>query len=151
MTKSMLELIVFGSIITFCLAIGTWNLHVDNQRMKHSLDYYDANYLRKQGGTTSWPGSKGGWVNYDLRSFDAGKHWYVVTNNGDGFVIVGEAEKIYPGLIDNLDAWDAIVNYAQSNGPISLNNSQQVQLMERAGFQIKSTPTVQLNVVNTNK
>jgi hypothetical protein len=129
------ETYLFGIIIILCLATGCWNLHTDNVKMKSELDYYNTNYLSKIGGTSTWNGQM---LVYNLRSFDAGKHWFAVTNSGDGFVVVGEAEKLYPGLIDNLKAWDEIVKYTASNGPITLNNSQQVQLMERAGFVIKT-------------
>ncbi len=49
--------------------------------LEKSKNYSDSTYLRKQGGTSTYGGGELGkdFINYDLRSWDAGKNWYAVT------------------------------------------------------------------------
>lgn len=51
----------------------------------------------------------GGFLNFDLRSFDGGQVWYAVENQpGSGFKILGEADAVYPGLRKSLAALDKL-------------------------------------------
>jgi len=92
----------------------------------------DTTNLYKQGGTTIG----GKLINYNLRSWDAGKNWYAVDYNFDTkeFKIIGEAEKVYPGLLHHLESWDRLTNYVKNNGPINLSDKKGVSIFEEAGF-----------------
>lgn len=57
----------------------------------------------------------GGFLNYDLRSFDGGKVWYAVEREpGGGFRILGEADTIYPDLRQSLAALDQLTDLGYS-------------------------------------
>lgn len=112
--------------------------------LKQQKVYWDTTYLRKSGGTTTFgpKGLKNPILNYDLRSWDAGKNWYAVDYNfkTEELKILGEVEKIYPGLMKHLEAWDTMTQYAQKYGPIKLTDPEGVRIMEKAGFEIVTDP-----------
>jgi hypothetical protein len=120
-------------IILLIMSCTTWSERYNN--IKRNLDYYQTNYLWKTGGTIM---PNGHIINYQLRSFDAGRHWYAVDTKNDNFIILGEANTVYPGLMEHLDAWDRIVKYAVQNGPINLSTPDGVKLLQSAGFEIKT-------------
>ena len=115
--------------------------HMDEfNRMKRNKAYCDTTELVMQGGTTTF-GGKGlnnPWLNYRLQSWDAGKNWYAVDYNYDTheFKILGVADTVYPGLLNHLKAWDKMTEYAQKHGPIKLDDTTGVKVMEDAGFTI---------------
>lgn len=92
----------------------------------------DTTNLYKQGGTTIG----GKLINYNLRSWDGGKNWYAVDYSFETkeFKIIGEAEKVYPGLLHHLKAWDTLTNYVKDNGPINPSDEKGVSIFEAAGF-----------------
>ena len=112
-----------------------------------TLEISKKNYLRKQGGTTygririnkeyEVDRTLGkDFINYDLRSFDGGKNWYAVDYNFETkeVKIIGEAEKVYPGLLNHLESWDRLINYVKDNGPINPSDEKGVSIFEKAGF-----------------
>jgi len=108
--------------------------------LKRVKEHYNTTYLEKKGGTKLFRGIDKPWLEYDLRSWDAGKNWYAVDYNFDTqeLKIVGEAEKIYPGLMEFLDAMDKLTDYVEKNGPINPIDSRGVEVLESAGFKIKN-------------
>lgn len=85
-----------------------------------------------------WIGTECFWVNYDFRSLDGGKHWYAVSNNIDSgtVVILGEADKVYPGLMRCMSDWDGLFDYVKTNGPINPSHPEDLQKLESAGFTV---------------
>ncbi len=109
---------------------------VENQRLQRDVNYYRSTYLRMQGCTSLWSGSNGKMITYDIRSFDGGKKWYAVEIVNDTIEIKGKVDVVYPGLMDSLKAWDAIVDRAIRYGPLHLSNASDVQVLTNAGVQI---------------
>lgn len=136
----ILSAVFFGLLMSYIYAQFINPKVREYKSLKQQEAYWDTTYLRKSGGTRTF-GPKGfdnPILNYDLRSWDVGKNWYAVDLNfktGE-LKIIGEAEKIYPGLIEHLSAWDAMTKYVQKNGPIKLTDPNGVKIMEKAGFKI---------------
>lgn len=121
------------------LGFSTSRLAQDNKRMARKVGYYDTNYLRKQGATSLW--STNGALNYDLRSWDGGKHWYAVTTENDSVIIIGETETVYPGLMRHLSDIDALIKHAETIGPLNPAKVEDRIFMETHGFTITNKST----------
>jgi hypothetical protein len=135
-----LPILVLLALALVALGIYVKNLHETNTRLKRDNDYYTTTYLRKQGGTSMWKGSGGKMVNYELRSFDAGKTWYAVERHGElgeYLTILGKAEVVYPGLMDSLRKMDALIEHVEKNGPLTFKSDHDMQLLKDIGFQVE--------------
>jgi len=129
----------FTLFLTFTigfLGATTWRLWEKNTLLKRDLSYYQSTYLRKQGGTSLWPGSHGNMFMYDLRSFDGGRSWYAVKSKDNVLIVLNEAETIYPGLLNSLAALDEVTTKVTANGPLKLSDPNDRKLLEGAGFQV---------------
>jgi hypothetical protein len=129
---------ILGMLVVLCFVslMEVHSSHEKNKRLQRDLTYFDTTYLRKSGYTAFWSGTNG--VNYDLRSFDAGKNWYAVEMDTakDTLIIKGPAETVYPGLMKTLQDWDNIVQYAEKHGPLNPNNADDVELLMKNGFTV---------------
>lgn len=137
---SISTIATIGILLGLCIgfAIGLRNYIDVNKRLRKDCDYYGSTYLRKQGATSLWGGSKGGMINYDLRSFDGGKNWYAVSNTpDDGVIILGKADDVYPGLLKQQEGLSALFDYVKTNGPLTLTNQTQINMLKNAGFEVK--------------
>ena len=136
--------IVTAVVIIFCIIGYRARIkpHLDEfNRLKYNQQYMDTTYLRKQGGTRLY-GPKGfdnPWLNYDLRSWDCGKNWYVVNTDSNQFKIVGRADVLYPGLVEQLTSWDKMTEYVQKHGPIKLSDPEGLKVMKNAGFTVQKS------------
>lgn len=108
------------------------------KRANQDLDYYHTTYKTRSGATILWPGSKGEMLNYQLQSFDGGRNWYVMRSDGSNVYVQGNVEKVYPGLLSHLDAMSALVEQVEKHGPLSLGDSNSVDMLRSLGFQVKS-------------
>lgn len=110
-------------------------------QLKRNKVYTDTTYLRKSGGTSTFGpnGFNNPVINYDLRSWDAGKNWYLVDRDfkTDEFKVIGLVDSIYPGLIEHLESWDRMTDYVNKNGPIQLTDSEGLKILTDAGFTVK--------------
>lgn len=108
------------AIVCFILGYVTKSVFFPSKTKseQNSLDYFDEKYLSKQGFTKMYGDGQG--INYNMKSFDGGKNWYVVKYNFDSeeLKVLGSVDDVYPGLMDNLDNWDKLLEYVQSNGPL---------------------------------
>lgn len=101
-------------------------------RAEQTIEHMTEHTGRKSGVTSLLTGTN---INYDLRTFNSGKTWYAVERDSDwGLSIIGEAEEIYPGLLDHIKAMDRLTQHVQENGPIGIDD---IQLLEDAGFEVK--------------
>lgn len=110
-------------------------------RLERNKNYIDSTYLHKQGSTSTYGGGEFGkdFINYDLRSWDGGKNWYATKYDFDKkeLKILGEAETIYPKLLQHLEAWDKLTEYAQKNGGVkSSEDTTGIELLKGAGFTV---------------
>jgi len=82
--------------------------------------------------------------NYDLRSWDGGKVWYAVEYDKDcvdglwGLKILGRADTLYPGLVEFVVGWNNILQYVKDNGPIGIDDSEGLKVLEESGFTVKT-------------
>ncbi|KKL90594.1 hypothetical protein LCGC14_1903180, partial [marine sediment metagenome] len=59
----------------------------------------------------------GDMISYNLKTFDGGKHWYATEYDEDwGVIILGEAEEVYPGLLEHIEAMDKIYTWSSVIG-----------------------------------
>ena len=138
---SYLPILVVIVLGLFAIALYAHRLGQENKRLKRDNDYYSKTYLRKQGATSLWEGSKGEMLNYDLRSFDGGVSWYAVQEQGElgqYLKVLGDVDVVYPGLMKSLSAWDAITDHVTKNGPLKLDNAADIGMLIKAGFQVKT-------------
>jgi len=111
-------------------------------RLESNQAYYDSTYLRKQGGTSTFGpnGFDNPIINYNLRSWDGGKHWYATEYDDDwGIIILGPVDTIYPGLLEHLNGWDRLTNHVMENGPINFTNTDDIEILEGAGFTVNKS------------
>lgn len=135
-TRDTLINMIWAFVLTLFLTsslfwISLLNANNRADRAELTIERLTEHTGRKSGGTSLLTGTN---INYDLRTFDSGNTWYAVKRNDDwGISIIGEAEEVYPGLLDHLEAWDTLTEYVQKNGPIDANS---IQLLEDAGFKV---------------
>jgi hypothetical protein len=133
-------IIAFFGVLVMCYVQFINPKVIEYKHLKRDQEYISATDLRKSGGTTLF-GTQAFYnpiLNYDLRSWDAGKNWYAVDFNyktGE-LKILGEVEKIYPGLMKHLTGWDDLTKYVEKNGPIKLTDPNGIQVLEKAGFEV---------------
>lgn len=147
-------MIALPLVLVIGLVAGLWlgyRWHKNTVRGElRQASYYKRHHLRRRGGTSMVPGAD----NYDIASFDGGRNWYAVQDStvelvtmDDGSTgrifdlkIVGEANLIYPGLVEHLEGMDALCAYARENGPLTLggaNAAAEVGLLKAAGFTVE--------------
>ena len=133
MSTTMWIVFIVTFILGACAGIVIFNLRGDNKELHRQLGYYKRTYLIKQGG--------GPWElgHTDLRSFDGGKIWYAVKNTDDGVEILGLADDIYPGLLQEIEGFARLVAYAREHGPIGSRpiTAEDVSVLTGAGFTVQ--------------
>jgi hypothetical protein len=134
MPQSRTSLGVLALIALFLSAfVGSLIQKESFSRDARDLKYYRDTMLRKQGASSKYG-------TYELLSFDGGKRWYAVERGPDYAVVIkGTAEEIFPGISKHLAAWDALVDHAMKNGPITLSGDRaptDKALLEAAGFTV---------------
>jgi hypothetical protein len=132
---------MFTGIIAFLVVLVVILSMLANAYKRRSDDYAETvryfknKYQRKQGGTTY----KGQILNYELLSFDGGKIWYATDLSfwPEKVVILGEAEAVYPGLLQQLDGFDKLSSYVSAHGPLDPLDPAHADLLRDAGFTVK--------------
>lgn len=121
-------------------AAGRESRQVDVDNARETVDRAFRHWDSKTGGTVLWPGSDGENLNYNLKTFDSGKHWYVIEYDQDwGMKIIGDAEEVYPGLLDQIERMEQLTRHVEEVGPLTLAggiNGDEAQLLRNAGFQV---------------
>jgi len=132
----MMVFIVFVSAFLFGMMTGMsrekHKTAADMQRLK----YYDKNHLSKNG----WMSEDiGGYGAYRLVSLDGGKNWYALDGKkikNNEMVIVGSADKVYPHLLERLNAWDRLERMARNK---EKNMDKKIKWLKQAGFEVIKT------------
>jgi len=108
--------------------------------LKRNKEHTDSIHLYKQGSTSTFGpnGLNNPYLNYNLRSWDGGKNWYVVDYNfkTKEFKVLGDVEIIHPGLLKHLEGWDNLTDYVSKNGEIKLGDTDGLNLLKGVGFTI---------------
>ena len=132
--------ILLAGALCYVTYFGRIKPHMDEfNRLKRDQVYTDTTYLWKKGGTSTF-GPKGfnnPMIDYDLRSWDVGKNWYLVNTDSNQFKIVGLVDTIYPGLIEHLESWDRMTEYVTKHGPIKLSDPEGLKVLNDLGFTVK--------------
>ncbi len=147
--KNTISSIIIGTVLIIVIVISLTILTMENSMLntknkilQTELDYYHDRYLSKTGGTSLCGGGK--WINYDIRSFDGGKIWYAVDyGSNKEMIILGEVEKVYPGLMKCIGAWDKISNLK----PMELTPTERENLrslLKDAGVTISTKDSLKL-------
>ena len=137
-SKIVIYILVVGALC-FTAYFGRIKPHMDEfNQLKRNKSYTDTTYLWKKGGTSTFGpnGFNNPMINYNLRSWDAGKNWYLVNTDSNQFKIFGRVDTIYPGLVEHLEAWDKMSDYVTKHGPIKLNDSKGLKVLKDAGFTV---------------
>jgi hypothetical protein len=112
MTISKQSTILTNFLVVTCVVLGIllWLSRVELDQERH-LNELDTKHDRQLvGSTTLWKGSKGKDFTYNLRSFDDGRTWVAVEYDDDWRMkIKGDAEVLYPGLVQSIKAMHALV------------------------------------------
>lgn len=119
-TIDLTYVIIIGilGLSTIVVLFFNYTLKEEKEVLQKDVDYYQSTYLKRQGGTGMYNGTM---LNYNLKSFDGGKIWYACEYDEKGLIILGNVEKVYPGLLAHLEAWDKLQNYIAKFGPIDPN------------------------------
>ncbi len=134
--------LVLGFFFSLFLGLLPWQIYEKNEveKLQRDANYTDTTYLRKSGATTLCQDAPMGekWINYDFRSWDAGKNWYAVDYNMDEETldILGKAEEVYPGLMSCLSSWDNLTDYVSKNGSIDPTNPKDLKALEGTGLEV---------------
>ena len=150
--SSALAIFIFVAFITTIIvaAILAPKLR-DYERMKERQEDRMKIHLRHQGGSAlyyppNWDKEKdGSHFNYEIRSWDGGMNWYAIDHDFDSkeFKILGDAEELYPGLLEHIIGMDQLTKHVQDNGSIKLDGTDPlgVDALENAGFTVKKDTT----------
>jgi len=112
-----------------------WRSHKESVNSElRDYQWLRENYLTKQGSVLM---SDDHYINYYLMSFDAGKTWYATDHSNEQVKILGPVEEIHPGLLDRINAFAALSDYVNKNGPITFANPKEVTLLQNAGFTVE--------------
>lgn len=134
----MLQLFVAVILIIGGFVGGIYYYRQNDAWNLKEVAYCQDTYLRKQGSTVFLKGAE---KSYDLRSFDGGKAWYAVDQLSDGSLkILGLSDIVYPGLLQHLHGFDALVNYTKEHGPLTFTGERAVtdqKLAEASGFTVE--------------
>lgn len=130
-------MIFFMSLVIITLLSALWNakreLHFAKEREAKNFEHY----RQLVGSTRLWNGSNGDMISYNLRSFDSGQTWVAVEIDKESKMrIKGDAEKLYPGLVQQIQGMNALTEEVLKGRQIDLSNQSNQQLLTKVGFDI---------------
>ena len=99
-----MEYLIVCGLMGFGVVLGMLIAYVMmKSRIKQPVIRDYKNHLTKQGFIEEHGTGKG--INYNLKSFDSGKNWYVVEYNYDSeeLKILGGVDDVYPGLMKKIE------------------------------------------------
>ena len=129
-----IHIVVILILAATVLALGltSVNLKDDLTQSERTLSRITRHLDSKTGGTSLLTGDM---ISYNLKTFDGGKHWYATEYDEDwGVIILGEAEEVYPGLLEHIKVMDKIYDRISTNGPLDLSISSDADLYDASGF-----------------
>jgi hypothetical protein len=127
---------IYTSIIFFCIGfiaggtIISWIVRRNNEaKYLRTIRWYEDHYHVRQGVTTL----NGNLIDYHLVSIDDDQTWLVVKNDK----VIGNAVNVYPGLLEHLAAWEAILAQAQKVGPLDPALPESQELFKKVGITVQ--------------
>lgn len=146
--KNSLYALIVPLLTLLVFDAGQYSKKPEIERLQSRLDRILRHWDRKSGGTQMIEGAS----SYNLQTFDSGKHWYAVEYDKDwGMSIIGEANQVFPNLLDHLASMDNLSSYVETNGPLTLQDGadgQEAKLLQSAGFKIEN---FKLSTEHTNR
>ncbi|MFA6376381.1 MAG: hypothetical protein WCX69_03210 [Candidatus Paceibacterota bacterium] len=90
-----------------------------------SLEDYRKNNLQMQGVDVTYG-------KYDLRSLNGGKNWFAVDEDSENGEVglVGDAEEVFPGLLEHLRIMDITTVYLLGKGPIVHIGPEEAEILK---------------------
>lgn len=74
-------------------------------------------------------------VNVGIVSMNKGETWYCFDpKSGE---ILGDVDKLYPGIVERQKAHSALAKYISENGSIDMNDAEGMELIREAGFMVQ--------------
>lgn len=138
MTSEKYNTLIYYLSLAILFLVGFVFLELQEiKSLKKDLADYQTTYLSKSGSTAYQD-----YGSYQLQSLDGGRTWYAVEYQEDGVVkVLGPADSLYPGLVENIEAFDALFKYVKENGPIGSRpiTSEDLKFLEDAGFTVEKS------------
>ncbi len=114
MRNIIFTLVLAMLAIILALGVSIFSLKDDLAQSERTLTHITRHLDSKTGGTSLLTGDM---ISYNLKTFDGGKHWYATEYDEDwGVIILGEAEEVYPGLLEHIEAMDKIYTWSSVIG-----------------------------------
>ena len=128
--------LIVMSIIIIILGFVIVTQALDIHYLEEDVAHYRSQYIYTSGGNADYP-------SYQLASFDGGKNWYAIEFYADdwGVHVLGSAEEVYPGLLERIEALDALFAYVEEHGALTLTGEdadKQREILENLGFTVES-------------
>lgn len=98
--------------------------------MREDQQWYRS-HIVFQSGMTNYNGTEG--LNYNLVSVDGGKNFAVRNRDGS---FAGDVTIVYPGLKEQLEAWDDLMGFVARSKPLDPSNGTQMQMLRVAGINV---------------
>lgn len=121
--------------------LGQRSMQDELNQKQSRIDRAFRHWESKVGGTSLWPGSLGGMITYNLRTFDSGKNWYAVEYDDDwGMRVVGVADEFYPWLLAQINGGGRLTQYVETNGSLGMVDGireEEASLLRKAGFRVE--------------
>lgn len=130
-----MELYIISALVISLIVCVPWLVITKNNlsKQKSIQSHSNRHHRILCGATCLWPESNGAMINYNLRSWDDGKHWYVIEFDGDfGMTIKGESESVFPGLVSCLSAFSCFTRpqVDAKDAEIPKNTKQQASWLD---------------------
>jgi hypothetical protein len=129
---------VFTIIVTVVSIFFAGRISVTQNRdyisQQWALQRYRENYLSIAGSTTLI--GDGTPLSYNFQSFDGGKSWWTIVEDTEGKIT--DFIPANPELVQHHFSMIELGEYAKEHGPINTQDSKGINLLESAGFTVKT-------------
>jgi len=98
--------------------------------MREDQQWYRSHIVFKSG-MTNYNGTEG--LNYNLVSVDGGKNFAVRNRDGS---FAGDVTIVYPGLKEQLEAWEVLMGFVTGSKPLDPSNNSQMEMLRTAGINV---------------
>jgi len=121
----VVEICGFVFFIILAYFVGRYAQRRDLKRDIMSLEDYRKNNLQMQGVDVTYG-------KYDLRSLNGGKNWFAVDEDSENGEVglVGDAEEVFPGLLEHLRIMDITTVYLLGKGPIVHIGPEEAEILK---------------------
>lgn len=120
------SLILVATIFTLVLVVKGTQLVVASQATPIFLE---------ETGSIHYPAGSHQTLSYTVRSYNNGVSWQAFTNDSKGLPhVAGNAENVYPGLIDQIQGINRLIAWNATHGPVDVKSPEARELLIEAGY-----------------